>query len=245
MIAPISSEQLSRLRQSMERPGFDLSPGGQYSAKAVKDQVTITEVATGATRVVKFPDHTVEDVTVSDKGDAVLKQIDWRQGGAKFLSHLQPDGTLQDLGSGWSATSPELSSDGSRLVWAESNSVQEMGPAGARKIADIPYSGMSCGILDDGRILVRTSVYEQRFDREISEYRVIGTDGKNELLEGSMRVAVEAPPIPLEEDKVREHLNGAPLEQGGMIQAGTNEVRIGGITLPIRKDFWVRLGLGG
>jgi hypothetical protein len=137
--------------------GFDLSPGSRWSVETAEDHVVLTELATGSKRDLPLKDMVALDATVSDRGDVVVLGKD--RGGEEHLGRLQPDGGFEDVPVLYACKRPELSSDGSRLVWMDANSVLEAGPAGPRTVVDLGYGrAEDCQFTADGRLVVRTGL---------------------------------------------------------------------------------------
>ncbi len=252
--SPISSQQASRLRQSMELgTGFDLSPGGDFSAAANTDRVDITDLKSGDKRSVRFENLTVRDVTVSDRGDVAL--IANVQGGPSILARVRPDGSLDEVTRASLCASPELSADGARLTWLGSGSVEEAGPSGVRTVANVPYPAEDCDSLEDGRLLVRTidrvrPASGRAFPEiELPCYHLVDPQGKVEAL--TDLATVEAL-----DSRVRESLEAVQADRfpGISPQQCKELVDLFGYRIPQPLDrspggsqnlFWVDPGEGG
>lgn len=166
--SPLTAGQSALLRRAMERPeSADLSPGGRFAVEVAADTVVLTDTSTGATR--SLPVSRVLAATVSDRGDLAVVTAS-PDGQGNLVGRLAADGTLQVVDQGHGASSPELSSDGSRLTWLSLYDVKEAGPDGPRVLGKVQYTGDRSEFLEDGRLLVRSDRDVWSTGKELPHY---------------------------------------------------------------------------
>lgn len=155
-VGPLSAGQSEILRRALAREGgSDVSPGELYAVEVAADSVVLTERSTGSRRTLPVQGVRPLDATVSDRGDVAIL-ADAPDGQGRLVGRLQPDGTFQQVGRSYGASSPELSADGSRLTWLSLYDVEEVGPNGPRHLGKVPYTADRSAFLEDGRLLVRS-----------------------------------------------------------------------------------------
>lgn len=199
--SPLTAGQSALLRRAMERPpGADLSPGGRYAVEVSADTVVLTDTSTGATQ--RLPVEKVQAATVSDRGDLAVVTAS-PDGQGNVVGRLAADGSVQVVDRGFGASSPELSSDGTRLTWLSLYDVKEAGPDGPRVLGKVHYTGDRSEFLEDGRLLVRSDRDVWSTGQALPHYWLIDAAGAATPLQDVP--AAEALGVPVRETLVGIH----------------------------------------